>query len=243
MNNMAITITDAAAAEIKKIIKDQGLSAGTVLRIGIKGRNPQGFNYILDLTEASRENDIRLESQGINIVCDPESHPNLDGTELDFRDEGERRGFVFKNPHATKLPVNASGGNFEGPKPVSAAATGAAGEPPPAGGATVTSALMDKAIEADIIEKLRTIYDPEIPVNIYDLGLIYKIDISAEREVNIEMTLTAPGCPVAGSMPPAVQQAVESVDSVKAAKVNLVWEPPWTKDRMSEEAMLQLGML
>ncbi|HTV47911.1 MAG TPA: SUF system Fe-S cluster assembly protein [Phycisphaerae bacterium] len=106
----------------------------------------------------------------------------------------------------------------------------------------MTDALQNKALEAAIVEKLRSIFDPEIPVNIYDLGLIYRIDISKDKDVTIDMTLTAPGCPVAGSMPPSVQQAVESVEEVKSAKVNLVWEPPWSKDRMSEEAVLQLGL-
>ena len=97
-------------------------------------------------------------------------------------------------------------------------------------------------MESQIIEKLRGIFDPEIPVNIYDLGLIYRIDISSSRDVVVDMTLTAPGCPVAGTMPPSVQKAVQSVEDVASAKVNLIWEPPWTKDRMSDAAMLQLGM-
>ncbi|MDA8377287.1 MAG: SUF system Fe-S cluster assembly protein [Planctomycetia bacterium] len=107
----------------------------------------------------------------------------------------------------------------------------------------ITNALADKTLEDAIVEKLRTIFDPEIPVNIYDLGLIYRIDISTQKNVAIDMTLTAPGCPVAGSMPPAVQQAVESVPEIKSARVNLIWEPAWSKDRMSDAALLQLGLL
>ncbi len=233
---MSITLTDLAAIEIKKILKDQGMGEKAVLRVGIKGRNAQGFNYLLDLTEVRHEDDVVGQSLDITIVADPMSFPSLDGTEIDFRDAPSGRGFVFKNPHAVKLPVNSSA-----PAPsTSAPSTG-----PTAAitGTTITDALQNKALEASIIEKLRTIFDPEIPVNIYDLGLIYRIDISAEKQVTVDMTLTAPGCPVAGSMPPAVQQAVESVEDVKTAKVNLVWEPAWSKDRMSDAALLQLGLL
>ncbi|MGE3770720.1 MAG: SUF system Fe-S cluster assembly protein [Bdellovibrionales bacterium] len=95
--------------------------------------------------------------------------------------------------------------------------------------------------EAKIIAALRTVFDPEIPVNIYDLGLIYKIDIGEGGHVKIDMTLTAPGCPVAGEMPGMVAVAAETVEEVKEATVNLVWEPAWTKDRMSEDARLALG--
>jgi len=94
-----------------------------------------------------------------------------------------------------------------------------------------------------IVAALRTVHDPEIPTNIYDLGLIYAIDAVAEADIAIRMTLTAPACPVAGTLPGEVQRAVESVDGVASCKVDLVWDPPWTKDRMSEEAKLQLGML
>ncbi len=97
-------------------------------------------------------------------------------------------------------------------------------------------------LEADIIEMLMTIYDPEIPVNIYDLGLIYKIEIDTAGIVQVEMTLTAPGCPVAQTFPGTVEAAVKSVPGVTDATVELVWEPAWTKDRMSEVARLQLGM-
>ena len=92
------------------------------------------------------------------------------------------------------------------------------------------------------MEKLRTIYDPEIPVNIYDLGLIYEIEIGADRQVQVKMTLTAPGCPVAGSLPPAVERKVEEVAEVTSCKVELVWAPQWTREMMSEAARLDLGL-
>ncbi|TWG95457.1 FeS assembly SUF system protein [Mesorhizobium sp. J18] len=93
----------------------------------------------------------------------------------------------------------------------------------------------------DIISALKTVYDPEIPADIYELGLIYKIDIEDDRSVKIEMTLTAPGCPVAGEMPGWVQNAVSSVEGVSNVEVDMVFDPPWTPDRMSEEAQVALG--
>ena len=93
-----------------------------------------------------------------------------------------------------------------------------------------------------VIDALKEIYDPEIPIDIYELGLIYDVTVSADNSVLIQMTLTAPGCPVAGSLPGEVETKVESIPEVKSATVNLVWEPPWDKSRMSEAALLQLGM-
>jgi FeS assembly SUF system protein len=97
-------------------------------------------------------------------------------------------------------------------------------------------------LQERIVDVLRTCYDPEIPVNIYELGLIYGIDVQETGDVAIRMTLTSPMCPVAGSLPPEVQAKVQSVPGVKAAKVDLVWDPPWNPDRMSEAARVQLGM-
>ncbi len=106
-----------------------------------------------------------------------------------------------------------------------------------------TKTPQQKAITEKVIDVLRTIFDPEIPVNIYDLGLIYTIDVDNDANVAVKMTLTAPGCPVAGSLPPAVQDKIETIDEVKSAKVELTWDPPWSRERMSEAALLQLGML
>lgn len=94
----------------------------------------------------------------------------------------------------------------------------------------------------EIVAALKTVYDPEIPVDIYELGLIYRIDVSDEMLVEIDMTLTAPGCPVAGEMPGWVEDAVKKVDGVTGVKVNLTFEPPWDPSRMSEEARLALNM-
>jgi FeS assembly SUF system protein len=97
-------------------------------------------------------------------------------------------------------------------------------------------------LTADIVGALKTVYDPEIPADIYELGLIYKIDIDDDRNVAIEMTLTAPGCPVAGEMPVWVENAVNAVPGVNNTTVTLTFDPPWDKDRMSDEAKLILGM-
>lgn len=93
-----------------------------------------------------------------------------------------------------------------------------------------------------LIKQLKTVFDPEIPVDIYELGLIYKIDVSTNHDVDIDMTLTAPACPVAGEMPGWVKEAVSRVEGVGEVTVNMVFDPPWTPERMSEEARLELNM-
>jgi FeS assembly SUF system protein len=96
-------------------------------------------------------------------------------------------------------------------------------------------------LTADIVQALKTVYDPEIPADIYELGLIYKVDIDDNRQVSVDMTLTAPGCPVAGDMPTWVEDAVAAVPGVSGAKANLTFDPPWSPERMSEEAKVALG--
>ena len=98
-------------------------------------------------------------------------------------------------------------------------------------------------IEERIVAMLKTVYDPEIPVNVYDLGLIYKIDLRDDGDVSIDMTLTAPNCPAADFIMEDIRQKIESVEGVKSAQINLVFEPEWDKDMMSEEAKLELGFL
>lgn len=98
-------------------------------------------------------------------------------------------------------------------------------------------------LQGSIVQALKGVYDPEIPVNIYDLGLIYNVDIGDGGVVNINMTLTAPGCPVAETFPGIVEQTVESVEGVTEAHVELVWDPPWTMEMMTEEAKLELGLM
>ncbi|MEO0542653.1 MAG: SUF system Fe-S cluster assembly protein [Pseudomonadota bacterium] len=97
-------------------------------------------------------------------------------------------------------------------------------------------------ITDDIIAALKTVYDPEIPSDIYELGLIYRVDIEDDRTVKVEMTLTAPGCPVAGEMPGWVENAVRTVEGVMDVEVTMTFDPPWTPDRMSEEAQIAVGL-
>jgi FeS assembly SUF system protein len=110
----------------------------------------------------------------------------------------------------------------------------------PSGQAEGTSS---QELEKKIVDVLKTCYDPEIPVNIYELGLIYKVEVGSDGAVNIRMTLTSPMCPVAESLPPEVESKVRSVPGVSTAKVEVVWEPPWTPAMMSEAAKLQLNMM
>lgn len=98
-------------------------------------------------------------------------------------------------------------------------------------------------LENTIVDVLKSIYDPEIPVDVYELGLIYEVKIDKESNVQIQMTLTSPNCPVAESMPKEVEDKVAEISQVKSAKVNIVFDPPWDKDMMSEEAKLELGFL
>ncbi len=113
--------------------------------------------------------------------------------------------------------------------------------PPDEGGSAIPQEELDRLTD-DMIAALKSVYDPEIPVDIYELGLIYKIDIDDNRDIDVDMTLTAPGCPVAGEMPIWVQDAIASVDGVRDVRVNLVFDPPWDPSRMSDEARVALNM-
>ena len=97
-------------------------------------------------------------------------------------------------------------------------------------------------IKSKVIEVVKKIYDPEIPVNIYELGLIYKIDVDEKNKVNVDMTLTSPNCPVAESLPKEVKENIMKVEGVSDVNLNIVWEPPWDKDKMSEAAKLELNL-
>jgi FeS assembly SUF system protein len=111
--------------------------------------------------------------------------------------------------------------------------------------AAAGSAMPPEELDAfgkELIAALKTVYDPEIPVDIYELGLIYKVDVADTKDVTVDMTLTAPGCPVAGEMPEMVRTALEAVQGIGEVKVNMTFDPPWTPDRMSEEAKLELNM-
>ena len=107
--------------------------------------------------------------------------------------------------------------------------------------AALPQAELDRLTD-ELIAALKTVYDPEIPVDIYELGLIYKVDLSDDRDVLIDMTLTAPGCPVAGEMPGWIEDAVMKVEGIRSARANLVFDPPWDSSKMSDEAKLALNM-
>ena len=116
-------------------------------------------------------------------------------------------------------------------------------EAPMEGTPLIRPSTTDHPLYDSVVEACRTVYDPEIPVNIYDLGLVYTIDITPENEVTVVMTLTAPGCPVAGEMPGWVADAVEPLDGVQSVNVQLAWDPPWGMNMMSDEARLELGFM
>ena len=132
-------------------------------------------------------------------------------------------------PAAKTPPIEAGAAQAEG-------AGGGAAEP------SGTAAAAAAAIEEGIVEALKTVYDPEIPVNIYEMGLVYDLHVEPDGRVQIKMTLTSPACPVAGSLPGEVKDKVESVPGVAAAEVEVVWDPVWNPSMMSEAARLELGM-
>ena len=100
-----------------------------------------------------------------------------------------------------------------------------------------------ETLREDVIEVIKSVYDPEIPVNIYELGMIYEVEVNEDADVQVKMTLTSPACPVAGTLPGEVEDKVKNVEGVQSGTVELVWEPAWTPDLMTEAAKLQLGMM
>jgi FeS assembly SUF system protein len=150
----------------------------------------------------------------------------------------EREGTVAaEEPAEIKACVGATGGEdgaseaIETPK----------GETPKGDGSSIPPAELER-LRDDLIAALKTVFDPEIPVDIYELGLIYRLDVDDDRNIEVDMTLTAPGCPVAGDMPGWVENALSSVPGVGQVKVKLVFDPPWDMTRMSDEARLALNM-
>ncbi|WP_149142455.1 SUF system Fe-S cluster assembly protein [Gemmobacter caeruleus] len=115
--------------------------------------------------------------------------------------------------------------------------------PPLEGAPLIKPSTTDHPLYESVVEACRTVFDPEIPVNIFDLGLVYTVEIAPESDVNIVMTLTAPGCPVAGEMPGWVADAVEAVPGVKSVQVAMTFDPPWGMEMMSDEARLELGFM
>jgi FeS assembly SUF system protein len=144
-------------------------------------------------------------------------------------------------PTPTPTPAPASGSKAgTPPRPGSGSVSGAADASPPAPIAPGDAPKPD--LRESVIETLQTCFDPEIPVNIYDLGLVYAVDVGADRSVAIKMTLTSPSCPVAETLPPEVERKVKAIPGVGPVSVDLVWDPPWGKHMLSEAARLQLGL-
>jgi FeS assembly SUF system protein len=137
-----------------------------------------------------------------------------------------------EEPAEIKACVGATGGGEGTVAPV---------DGPKGDGSAIPKEELER-LRTDLIAALKTVFDPEIPVDIYELGLIYRLDVDDERNIEIDMTLTAPGCPVAGDMPGWVENAVSAVPGVGQVKVNLVFDPPWDMSRMSDEAKLELNM-
>jgi FeS assembly SUF system protein len=141
-------------------------------------------------------------------------------------------------PDEIKACVGATGGeDGAGPEPEAGSEPGSYKEP----GSSIPPEELER-LRADLVAALKTVFDPEIPVDIYELGLIYRLEVDDDRNIDIDMTLTAPGCPVAGDMPGWVENAVAAVPGVGQVKVNLTFDPPWDMSRMSDEAKLELNM-
>lgn len=153
----------------------------------------------------------------------------------------------YRNPASlVSLPVVSNSAHSPDPARPDATAEAVApatGVAPSTPAPDPTRFVEQKLIEGKVIEALQKVYDPEIPVNIYELGLIYGIDVKPDNTVHVKMTLTAPACPVAGTLPGEVEKRIEEIPEVKSATVELVWEPPWSRDMMSEAALLTLGMV
>jgi FeS assembly SUF system protein len=216
---MSLTITEKAAAEVKRIIQEQRRADPNLdkiyLRLRIVGGGHSGYQHKLDLDPVVDEKrDELFEFHGVPVVIDKRSLLYLENVTVDFHDETGRRGFSVTKANA--------------PRPSSPSAT------------AVPQAEGD--LQERVIAALRSVFDPEIPVNIYDLGLVYDLNVDPSGAVSIRMTLTSPACPVAGSLPGEVQNRVAAIPGVTSVNVQLVWDPPWDMSRMSDEARLQLGL-
>ncbi len=218
-------LSPEAREQLKRELKAQVRAFADALKAQIrekKAKEAAGGKAELDLDEAMRRADAEAQKKMAE---------SLKRDTLDVASSGDG---------------TSSGEDAGGAKPAEVAAApeegdAGAGKKEKAHVSALPKEELDRLTQ-DIIAALKTIYDPEIPVDIYELGLIYRIDISDDRVITIDMTLTAPGCPVAGDMPGWVQKAVGEVEGVKEVRVNLVFDPPWDMSRMSDEARLALNM-
>ena len=152
---------------------------------------------------------------------------------------------VPRNPQIDRqiAAATAAAAKTAHPTPLPAEPNDASTEQAPSAQAAPGEPIDPAELEPKIVEALRSVFDPEIPVNIYEMGLIYNVDIAENGHVDIQMTLTSPACPVAGTLPVEVENAVERVDGVRSADVEIVWDPSWNPSMMSEAARLELGMM
>jgi len=209
-----IFVTERALEALRELRQLNHLPEHYVVRIGIRtGPMPRRVPYTLGFDASVRPEDYEFPVDDLRFVVDARSIFYLMGVTLDYTDGPSGRGFLFREPTARR-----SG------KPADAAAS-------------------EDALRTGIIEALKTCYDPEIPVNIWDLGLIYRIDIDPHNNVHITMTVTAPACPVADLLPRQVEDAVRQVPGVENKTRKQTREPPRHMGMMSEAARLQLGLL
>ncbi len=209
-----IYVTERALAALRELRQLNHLPDHYVVRLGVRfGPPPRRVPYTLGFDASSRPEDYLFPLGELRFVIDARSLFYLMGVTLDYTEGPTARGFLFQEP----------------------------AHPQPAEGMPAGSPQAE--LRARIIEALKTCYDPEIPVNIWDLGLIYRIDIDEQHNVHITMTVTAPACPVADLLPQQVEEAVRQVPGVGTVKVELTFEPPWHMGMMSEAARLQLGLL
>ncbi|MGI0132495.1 MAG: iron-sulfur cluster assembly protein [Thermoplasmata archaeon] len=209
-------VTPRAVAAARQAL--EGRSSEDVVRVFVEpGIHPRPAMLI----GRSKPDDVRVVAEGVTFVVDPPSVRFLQDATVDFVESGADAGFKVTGPNLAANEVAASN---PGAAPVS---------PPPSG----SRGERETALRA----ALKHIYDPEIPMNIIDLGLIYGIDWAADDRLTIRMTMTSPGCPVIESLANAVKEAAQSVPGVEHAEVDVVWDPPWGPERMSEFAKLQLG--
>ncbi len=219
-------LSPEAREQMKRELKAQVRAFADALKKQIREKKEKGVNLEEAMREAEREAEKKMAEETRRDTIDV-SGPGA-GEKAAAAAEGAGAG-------AAAPAEGAAGGEGNGE---SAATAGENGE-------RHESALPKEELERltnDIIAALKTIYDPEIPVDIYELGLIYRIDISDDYVITIDMTLTAPGCPVAGDMPGWVEKAVGEVEGVREVRVNLTFDPPWDMSRMSDEARLALNM-
>lgn len=164
-----------------------------------------------------------------------------DNTQLSPEQEFLKAAEERQQAETRSASVDQESGSADGSDAGGVSSESLAAAPAAAGETSLSSEELER-LTNDMIAALKTVYDPEIPVDIYELGLIYRIDVDDDRNVEVDMTLTAPACPVAGDMPIWVENAVRSVAGVQEVKVNLVFDPPWTMEKMSEEARVALNM-